>query len=108
MTREEILKMQAGRTMDALIEKTFNSIAKNPKDYLPRGLHYSTDIGAAWEVVKKVAGFENSNDFELRTTVRGWKCIFSDAHAEYSAGGETAPETICKSALLAKVAGVEV
>ena len=70
MTREDILKMEAGREMDALIAEkvmewtaiskitpgiSLDLIGTPPQgrpDLVP---HFSTDISAAWEVVKEMS-----------------------------------------------------
>jgi hypothetical protein len=116
MTRDEILNMKAGRDMDALIAVCVcgwevddmtaisptgsrnSRTAHGDDDWLP---YYSTDISAAWLVVEKITDGETPNDCELHTTVRGWRC---DLYLG-SANAETAPEAICKAALLAVMFG---
>jgi hypothetical protein len=74
---------------------------------------YSTDIGAAWEVVRKMGitliPIENEQWFGLVGPARGWKSPAellnylqtSDFVAAGAAIGETAPMTICLAALRA-------
>lgn len=68
-------------------------------------LPYSTDISAAWEVVAKFKGycylFQYNNwidgKWEAKLLWRGARGITGE--------GDTAPEAICKAALLAKIGG---
>jgi hypothetical protein len=124
MTRNEILNMEAGREMDALIAEKVMGISPQkvegyPEfddtrewvdigDYVvyPEGVgvckrlpDYSTNIAAAWLVVEHfcVGVF----DIKLVTTVRGWKCEIYHDRTEVSANSEKAPLSICRAALLA-------
>lgn len=109
MTREEILRMPAGREMDALIaEKVMGHVVnKNAKLFTrweteigySEGFtslsRYSTDIRDAWEVVEKFPVFYFESCKELKEY---FSMIGSDF--ESSATAETAPLSICRSALL--------
>jgi hypothetical protein len=100
MTRDEILKMPAGREMDALImEKVFNrkvSDGKVKSTVSNRNvsiLNYSIAIFSAWMVVEKM-GYPiiwQEPDF--------WVCSFGN----YRATADTAPLAICRAALLASL-----
>ncbi len=56
----------------------------------------STDIAAAWEVVEEM--LNNEWDFTLKNHKRKYEAIFGTL---YNAFAPTAPEAICKAALLA-------
>lgn len=59
---------------------------------------YSTDISAAWEIIEKFPRFEIEKNSE------GIWCVLMDEKWNRFVGyGETAPEAICKAALLAKM-----
>ena len=57
---------------------------------------YSTDIGAAWEIVQQHDGY-----FGLSTNIAGWTCYMqsSDHTQQTSQSAKTAPESICKAFL---------
>lgn len=72
--------------------------------------NYSTDIATAWEVVKYMRGKEgcrgckacieiHGTDFDGESLGQGMP-YWATVHGE-DAGGRTAPEAICKAALLA-------
>jgi hypothetical protein len=109
VTREEILAMDPGHELDELIaihvmgyEKSrmqdgwvrIGALATYPK-------RYSTDISAAWEVVEKfdeitIRRYEtigNESRFVCRIQV--------NHHTQVTNCAKTAPEAICKAALLA-------
>ena len=109
MTRDEVLAMKPGRELDALVaEKVMGwkvaqvfdlkdtdgtNIANGITPYSigQRVPHYSTDIAAAWEVVGK---FEY---IDVRRFKDHWGCTVYGQ----TVTGKTAPEAICKAALLA-------
>lgn len=117
MTCEEILAMEPGRELDALIAEkimgwksiitkdevgdVYRGIPPGGKlfdeDYIP---HYSTDIAMAWRVVWKWLRAYYYGTFELNCANFGnetnWECQFGNYPR---AKGETAPEAICKAAL---------
>lgn len=124
MTRDEILKMLAGREMDALIETEVfkNEVRIEPEDIVndtevyfkkPRGdvldriPRYSTDIGAAWETIEKSLIKNVSKLWEFSTEYeRGmrwevdWPAKERGAPYYNSICGETAPLAICRAALI--------
>ena len=117
MTREEILRMPAGREMDVLVAKKImgckavmnrhgfpfcecaehqHSGYSEEDDAFPLLLCYSDEISAAWFVVERLTDSESLNDCELRTSIRGWRCDFGGEYVN----AETAPLAICRAALL--------
>jgi len=105
LTREQILAMPAGRELDALVRKHVfgwsligDGRSKSPDGYQIRSIpDYSTDIAAAWEVAEK---FETIEVKRFHTDKGLWFCEIKEKiwHRSY---GATAPEAICKAALLA-------
>lgn len=72
-----------------------------PKGKVPLGYfvteRYSTNISAAWEILEKFPRFEIEKNGD------GIWCVLMDEKWKRFVGyGETAPEAICKAALLAK------
>jgi hypothetical protein len=70
---------------------------------------YSTDIGAAWAVVEWLTALWRGGFHLDREGSAGWECASEDAycrtHMKYVGGtGATAPEAICRAALVAKAA----
>ena len=120
MTKDEILKMPAGREMDALIAKHvmgtsprivkreyssgFELISQDWKEVVDRELaamrHYSTDIAAAWQVVEKIPGAVSLQRMDSGASWRAW---YQPTPGSFSAWtqSETAPLAICHAALLA-------
>ena len=120
MTRDEVLALKPGRELDALVMRiVFNAEKKDIGDECywvsevngeevcwPRWFSPSTDIAAAWEVLEKF--------FWVQVTANPphiWKAtvITSPANGSVTATakGFTAPEAICKAALLALEGGEE-
>lgn len=110
-THDEIFDIPAGRELDALInEKVMN---KGPVDvnspswidgYMSEDTFYSTDISAAWEVVKKLVPLFR---FALAQVDSGrlWFSQFENIEHfgewdAFEAEAETAPLAICRAALL--------
>jgi hypothetical protein len=113
MARDEILNMEAGREMDALVAEKVMGYERVP-DIKPYGFgdawlqHYSTDIAAAWQVVGKL----ENNDFWWEASnvvpnsdpiVYEWKFVTVGRQGE--ACEFTAPLAICRAALLATLEG---
>jgi hypothetical protein len=115
MTREEILGMEVGRELDALIlEYVFNDCDYHG-DYLitveERDFHPSTDIKAAWEVVEVLR--KRGIYFDIHVNDTGYHIfnyivhygepeLYPGWYEELSLERcKTAPEAICKAALLA-------
>jgi hypothetical protein len=112
MTREEILSMEAGRELDALVAvevmgwhndhevpyydwvQESNEVIHISKRWSP-----SSDIGAAWEVVEKMIanGWWNT-DIGFGS---GIVVSFDDGSTTHQAKADTAPLAICRAALLA-------
>ena len=100
MTKEEILKMEAGGEMNLLVHTEIMKFEYGPDftgDPHNWTKSYSTSISAAFEIVDKL-------DACLHMTQYGpngiWTVLFcggSDIRAE----GETAPLAICRAGLLA-------
>jgi hypothetical protein len=92
MTREEIIKMPAGREMDVTIGYHVMDLVAPPEIYP----EYSTDIAEAWRVVEK---YQNS-----KIVKRGgfYFCDLDQEDYDYSQA-DTAQLAICKAALLAKI-----
>jgi ABA sandwich protein len=115
MTNDEILNMPAGREMDALIaEKVMGHEVKRDVVMWREGnaslepysegftvlAHYSTDIGAAWEVVEKIqTGELRLHEHKLLRTY-----YLAEFHepggSTFMVRAETAPLAICRAALL--------
>lgn len=114
MTKDEIMEMVPGRELDVLIatkvmgrDDSFGVLTttrmvmddtcgrKLPDGYKKRTPYYSTDISAAWKVVERlypITIYHHStigDEVGYRVTIGG--VIIT---------GQTAPETICKAALL--------
>jgi len=123
MTRDEILKLEAGREMDALILKhifnadviwkdsVINSVGFSPAGFhgkWPNSSHvyskggYSADISAAWEVVEKLKSI--GLELLLDNYSPNWSCDFTETlevTSEKEVSADTAPLAICRAALLA-------
>jgi len=126
MTREEILKLEAGPELDRLVaEKVIGWEEGKDFDCSGEGtlIHYpfrnrvlskkwspSTDIAAAWEVVRRVFELKPTLGFVLFTDISGHcRAAFYDI-LEYIDqvvpvseidDAETVPLAICRAALLA-------
>ena len=129
MTRDEILAMEAGRELDALVAEKVMGFAKVVRDYDKRhnteGLRsfvydtafawfgketprYSTDIAAAWLVVEHMGPIPFSLRFQPADAWRaGGGEVYCYAHwtCWFEGGKEidadTAALAICRAALLA-------
>jgi len=120
MTHDEIDTMAAGLEMDVAVARAMGcDVRPTPQGWSPRGFycacdhpnfeqpphgvepdwdcdpylkHYSTDIAAAWDVVKWLLA--NGHHLEIED---GWSCVILTANI--CGTGETAPEAICRAAL---------
>jgi hypothetical protein len=128
MTRDDVLAMQPGRELDALVaEKVMGwaelwTDSKNYMAYPPceqkftigeAERHpvwpYSTDIAAAWEVVEKIKHMNLYIATHVPADGRITCIVDDDINGEltcdevkeYQVVADTAPEAICKAALLA-------
>jgi len=101
MTRDEILAMEPGRELDALVAEKVMGWTHYREEWggvVPDSIsHYSTDISAAWEVVEKMGPFTQLTA-DIYNGITVWHCSFSVVD---SVDAVTAPEAICKAALLA-------
>jgi predicted restriction endonuclease len=107
MTRDEILAMEPGWELDALVDdvvmgmETYDHTGKKVPYYEKR---YSTDISVAWEVVDHLKHYH----FELVRHEGIWTAAFDDGKKSYYHRSNTESEAICKAALLAILAESEV
>lgn len=127
MTRDEILKMEAGDRMNIIIAKTimkWHSHAYRDEwldsdgkymspisgDMENNGWEPSTDMGAAWDVVEKMIANGFIPDITTCSFVperidMRWECELIDINAKVYSPilglGSTAAVAICRSALLA-------
>jgi hypothetical protein len=124
MTRDDILKMEAGREMDALVAEKVMGIKVRVSDgewelcarmdyadagelmvddtglfYSERIHTYSTDIAAAWEVVEKLSDkvIDISRQLEGMTVETAHWDVEIDGHEAYALA---VPLAICRAALL--------
>lgn len=106
MTREQILAMQPGRELDALVAEKVMGLTNfywlsGERFYGPEYQHnrlsdYSTDISAAWEVVDKIGSVK-----VLGPTIQGEWYSSVLGNRKVGVWAKTAPEAICKAALIA-------
>ena len=117
MTEKDILAMVPGRELDLLIAKQFSEypLCENKEHYnaAPPGewcrkcqkyspKKYSTDIAAVWEVYDWIG--DNIGGIKVfKACDIDWPecCEIFNGEERFLAGGKTAPEAICKAALLA-------
>jgi len=119
MTRDEILKLEPGPELDRLVAERVMEWKEGQKilqslecgigilgeKALPR---YSTDIAAAWEVVKKMLDsgwgceiYSPNNPYALED-IDKWFVVFAKSELlDYRAKASSAPLAICRAALLA-------
>jgi len=117
----DVREMKAGRELDNLIaefvmgaiDKDFDEIYTNEWRFKRENgtwfpsCHYSTEISAAWEIVEKLkltvhptfGGWNVANCNASGSGETSWVGITNHQKWVYA---ETAPEAICKAALLAK------
>lgn len=130
MNKEEILAMEAGRELDALVGLKLGFVKPNvaeafmtKSDELDQGSEkygmksllpkYSTDISAAWEVMDKLKEKHDHIGIYYSTCIgKEWTCNITDLSEQFdeegdfdvkdiSADAETAQLAICRLALLA-------
>lgn len=115
LTREQVLAMKPGRELDALVAGKVMGYTTHGQFREKNGVRvmidrYSADIAAAWEVVEKsinwggmeIGCYGNANGkwfvaSTYTTNAKIGKSVSATAH--------TAPEAICKAALLAVMDG---
>ena len=114
MTRDEILKLEAGRELDALVaEQVMGFVDLGPLQLadlryqkpttdgvvvLGRLPNYSTDIAAAWQVVEKISKLYH---VEIENFDGGYGVTLDDYSQTWEAHAPTAPLAISRAALLA-------
>jgi len=126
MNRETILAMEAGVELDKLVAEEimgecYHQYWKGDKDsiccvkcgesrfYHQHSQAYSIDISAAWQVVEEMSikGYDLLLMEERETSSAGWFASFSPIGRKEPGYTKvkSAPEVICKAALLAKLGG---
>ncbi len=112
MTRDEILAMKPGRELDSLVAEKVMGYTTYGQFRDKDGVRvmidrYSTDIAAAWEVAEKMTSlfWEMNLDTGSKsntTKVEFYRTFDQTFHVVVA---NTAPEAICKAALLALEGG---
>jgi len=92
LTREQILFLKPGRELDALVARKLFGVLNPDSRWRP-----SEDISAVWEVVEKMGDCLHLKQHGEQGEWEAWFCGYPNSKAH----GETAPEAICKAALLA-------
>jgi hypothetical protein len=118
MNRDEILSLEAGRELDALVAQYVKCedlrIYECPHRRWPILIycecptlpHYSTDIAAAWEVVEKMHEQHGVDVNGLSSS--GFACTIYGAAGHWRAYDEvSAPLAICRAALNAMLPNEE-
>ena len=128
MNRDEILAMKPGRELDSAIKRHIFGIDVTVDNYYKLGIGYykvepySVDIASAWEVVEKIWNLPDVTQnpysiskYTMDNGINGYcvewcywgLCIDGGCNKKACNGtkdkyviAETAPEAICKSALL--------
>ena len=118
LTREEILAMEPGRELDALVadkvigmDLVEDTQLQLPRYYLPeydRTIHrdvplYSSDISAAWEVLEYMQDSGWSWDMKMNNLAKEVEVRIGRGQAV----SKSVPEAICKSALIANLDAIE-
>ena len=93
MTRDDVLAMEPGRELDALVAKKVMGWFEVWKPFSP-----STDISAAWEVVEKLQG---TYWVRMNSMMKDHSCGVGKPDMRWEYYGNSMPEAICKAALLA-------
>ena len=122
MKKEEILAMEAGKELDILIVKEIIGGVGDgyPTVLSPTPSSYSTDISAAWQVVKALRNMKDEKGHQLLCCLKihcdipgeAWDIhwsyselsIMEDGHKDHKLplSWFSLPEAICKAALLIK------
>lgn len=111
MTEAERLALEPGVELDRLVVLKVLKLDYFQKVKEARPLQYSTDISAAWLIVEKMivegwnmdVGWYRDGNTWTASLSTDWDA-FPDARI-LEADGKSAPEAICKAALLAKTGG---
>ena len=98
MTRDEILRMEPGRELDALVARKLFGVLNPDPLWRP-----SEDISAALEVTERFKDIRITRyvDPEMKM----WKCEIQNFGVRYLALEKTMAAAICKAALLAVMDG---
>jgi hypothetical protein len=107
MTKEEIMQLEGRKLDEQIAKQIFDLIVDNAlwftfervdSDFRPLKA-YSSDISAAWEVVEKIL----SKGLSIKLECEGEDYAFwiIDGGKKIYEYGKTAPEAICKAALIA-------
>jgi len=113
MISDEITAMKSGKELNIKVaeivmqcrflkDEIFGDMEIYPNSVYGPLQPYSEDISAAWQVMKKLQGYNPRIEFNIYS--RKWEAAFSNKAANFSfplASADTAPEAICKAAILA-------
>ena len=98
VTQEEVINLQAGKELDSLVAREVLRIESEETK------HYSIEISDAWKVVEKLSDY---SWFYLGRGNGNWYATVRDTRIKRGQTTAppcpTAPEAICKAALLALV-----
>jgi hypothetical protein len=113
MTEKEILSLKAGRELNIRVaeavmgrrytqDETFGDLEVDRQMVYGSLQPYSEDISAAWQVMEQMKGYNPRIAFDTHS--QKWEATFSIREAGFTCPvvlADTAPEAICKAALLA-------
>lgn len=113
MTKKEILSLKAGKELNIKIaeavmrkryaeDETFGDMEIDSERVYGYLQPYSEDILAAWQVMERMKGYNPRIEFDTHS--QKWEAAFSIREADFTCPvvlADTAPEAICKAALLA-------
>jgi len=113
MTKEEILAFKPGRELNIAVaevimgatfveDKNLGDLEVHPGSIYGPLEPYSENIQSAWLVMNRLKGLNPKVAFNIYS--HKWEAAFSSKEASFScpiAAAATAPEAICKAALLA-------
>ena len=113
MTTEEILALKAGRELNIRVaeavmgrrytqDETLGEMEIDSEGVYSSLQPYSEDISAAWQVIEKMKGYNPRIAFDTHS--QKWEATFNVGEADFTCPvvlATTAPEAICKAALLA-------
>jgi len=112
MNKEEILAMKPGKELNIKIaeevmgatyaqDEIFGDVESYGRGAFSTLQPYSEDISATWQVVERLKGYNPRIEFD--TYSQKWEATFSVKEAHFTCpvvSATTAPEAICKAALL--------
>ena len=113
MNKEEILAMKAGKELNIRVaetvmerrhtqDETFGDMEIDRQMVYSPLQPYSEDISAAWQVMEQMKGYNPRIAFDTHS--QKWEATFNIREANFTCPvvlADTAPEAICKAALLA-------